>query len=250
MTDPLFRALLQYGDDCLIMAQRLCEWSGRGPTIEVDLSLSNLALDLLGQATLFLEHAAAVEGNGRDADRLAFHRGAEDYLNSLLAEQPNGDFARTMARQLLFSLYSELACEAMLGSTDDQIAAIAGKALKEVRYHVEIAAEWVVRLGDGTDESRLRMIEGFAWFWRFVDDLFVMDDDQQALVTAGVIPDRAALRPAFDRKLAQVLSTAGLPEPAQVWQVRGGRQGHHTEHLAMLLGEMQVLPRAHPEAVW
>lgn len=250
MSNPLFRTLLQFGDDNLVLAQRLCEWSGHAPTIEVDLSLSNLALDLLGQATLFLEYAATVEGQGRDADHLAFHRGETEFLNCVLVEQPNGDFARTMVRQLLFSLYGECLLEAMIDVRDEQIAAIAAKAIKEVRYHVEIASEWVIRLGDGTDDSRRRTIEGLDWFWRYVGDMFAMDDDQRALATEGMIPDRAALRPAFDRKLATVLNAASLPVPPEVWQVRGGREGRHTEHLGPLLAEMQVLPRAHPEAVW
>ena len=250
MNNALFRTLLQFGDDNLILAQRLCEWSGHAPAIEVDLSLSNLALDLIGQATLLLDHAGAVEGRGRSADRLAFHRSEDEFLNCLLVEQPNGDFGRTMARQLLFSLYGEAMLEAMTGSADEQIAGIAAKAVKEVRYHVELAADWVIRLGDGTEDSHQRMVDGFDWFWRYLDDLFAMDDDQRALARAGIIPDRAALRPAFEDRLRGVLAAATLPAPTPGWQVRGGREGRHTEHLGTLLAEMQVLPRAHPEAAW
>jgi ring-1,2-phenylacetyl-CoA epoxidase subunit PaaC len=250
MTDTLFKTLLQYGDDSLILAQRLCEWSGKAPTIEVDLSLSNVALDLLGQATYLLDYAGSIEGKGRDGDRLAFHRGESAFLNCLLVEQPNLDFGATMARQLLFSLYSELAFEALQSSSDVQLAAIAEKASKEVRYHVEMASEWVIRLGDGTAESHERMVDGFDWHWRFLDDLFAADDDQSSLVLQGVVPDRQALRATFDRRLGAVLDAAILPRPAAVWQITGGREGRHSEHLGPLLAEVQVLPRAMPEASW
>lgn len=250
MSDILFRSLLELGDDSLVLGQRLCEWCGHAPTIEVDLSLSNLGLDLIGQATLFLGYAGEVEGKGRDADRLAFHRNAEQFRNCLLVEQPNGDFAQTMARQFLFSTYQLGLFEALVGSTDPRIAEIAAKAVKEVRYHAELAADWVIRLGDGTEESHQRMVDGFDWFWRFVDDMFVVDEAQRPLIEQRVLADKAALRPAFDARVAEVLTEATLPPAQTVWQVGAGREGRHTEHLSHLLGVMQQLPRAHPEAVW
>jgi ring-1,2-phenylacetyl-CoA epoxidase subunit PaaC len=250
MSDTLFRSLVELGDDSLILAQRLCEWCGKAPSVEVDLSLSNLGLDLMGQATLFLNYAGEVEGKGRDGDRLAFHRDDHQFRNSLLVEQPNGDFGQTMARQFLFSTYQLGLFEQLVKSTDPRIAEIAAKAVKEVRYHADIAADWVIRLGDGTEDSHERMVEGFDWFWRFIDDLFVQDDDQRALVEAGVLADKAALRPAFDARVAEVLAEATLPGAQTVWQVGSGRSGKHTEHLSHLLAEMQQLPRAHPEAVW
>lgn len=242
MTDALFHGLLQVGDDNLILAQRLCEWSGRAPTIEVDLSLSNIALDLIGQATLLLDLAGTVEGAGRDAARLAFHRDAEHFRNCLMVEQPGGDFAQTIARLFFYATYSKALLEQLVHCNNARVAEIAAKALKEVRYHAEFAQEWLIRLGDGTEESRTRMIAGVEWHWRFIDDMFTTSP------IAGV--DVATLRPAFDRTVADVLATATLPLPAATWAITGGREGRHSEHLSLLLATMQVLPRAHPEAVW
>jgi ring-1,2-phenylacetyl-CoA epoxidase subunit PaaC len=250
MTDPLFDYLLRVGDDSLILSQRLGEWCGHAPVLEIDLSLANLGLDLVGQATLLLGYAAETENKGRDADALAFRRDVLAFRNCLLVEQPNGDFAQTIARQFLFSTYSQGLFEALTASRDARIAEIAAKALKEVRYHADLSAEWVIRLGDGTDESRQRMIDGLEWFWRFVDELFEMDAVEQQLVADGVAADRAALRPAFDAKLDNVLREATLPLPEYPWPIRGGRVGHHSEHLGHLLATMQYLPRAYPDAIW
>lgn len=238
------------GDDSLILGQRLCEWSGRAPALEVDLSLSNLALDLIGQATFFLGYAGEVEGKGRSADDLAFHRNAEDFCNCLLVEQPNGDFAQTMARQFFFSTYSQLLFEGLTGSSDARIAEIAAKAVKEVRYHADLAADWVIRLGDGTEESHARMADGLDWFWRYLDELFETDETDYALQCEGIAVDRESLRPAFDARVDAVLEQATLPVTPSTWPLTGGRTGQHTEHLSRLLGEMQVLPREHPGAVW
>lgn len=250
MEQALFEYLLRLGDDSLILSQRLCEWTGKAPAIEVDLSLSNLGLDLVGQATLFLDYAGEVEGKGRDGDKLAFHRDVLAFRNCLLVEQPNGDFAQTIARQFLFSTMSLGLFEALTASTDARITAIAAKAVKEVRYHADLTAEWVIRLGDGTDESRQRMIDGFEWFWRFVDEMFEMDEVEQSLVDAGIAADRAALRPAFDATVERVLAQATLPAPTYPYPVKGGRRGHHSEHLGHLLATMQFLPRTYPDAVW
>jgi ring-1,2-phenylacetyl-CoA epoxidase subunit PaaC len=250
MNDDLFQYVLRLGDDSLILGQRLTEWSGHAPTIEVDLSLSNLALDLIGQATLLLSYAGEIEGKGRDADRLAFHRDAGDFRNCLLVEQPNGDFAQTMARQLLFSCYIELMFTGLEKSTDPRIAEIAAKAVKEVRYHAELAADWVIRLGDGTEKSHRLIEEGMDWFWRFVDEMFLMDATEAGLVQQGIAVDRAAIRDAFDARIAATLTEATLAVQPCEWPLVGGRQGKHSEHLSHLLAEMQVLPRAHPEAVW
>lgn len=250
MDKPLFNALLQLGDDSLILGQRLCEWSGKAPTIEVDLSLSNLALDLIGQATMLLDYAGKVEGEGRDGDRLAFHRDAEQFRNSLLVEQPNGDFARTMVRHFFFVTYASALYDALTKSGDETVAAIAAKAVKELRYHADYAAEWVVRLGDGTDESHERMEKALAWCWRFLDDLFEDDADWVELAERGMLPLRATLRSGFDQCVAQVLAQATLEVPGEVWPLAGGRQGKHSEHLSIMLAEMQVLPRAHPTAAW
>ena len=241
---------MRLGDDSLILGQRLTEWCGHAPALEVDLSLANVALDLIGQATLFLGVAGEAEGRGRDADRLAFHRDVLQYRNCILVEQPNGDFARTMARQWLFSTYQKPFLEALAASADARLAEIAVKAVKEVRYHEELSADWVIRLGDGTDESRQRMIDGLDWHWRFVGELFHMDPIETELATKGVAVDRATLRPGFDAAVEAVLTEATLSLPVYPRAVLGGRKGHHSEHLGHLLAQMQYLPRAYPDAVW
>lgn len=250
MDGALFRYVQALGDDSLILAQRLCAWSGRAPTVEVDLTLSNIALDLVGQAQLFLGYAGEVEGEGRDADRLAYHRDAEAFRNCLLVEQPNGDFAQTMARQLIFSTYCELLFDGLCHSADPRIAEIAAKAVKEVRYHAEVAAEWTVRLGDGTEASHARMQDGVDWFWRFEDELFAMGEDEAALAPQGIAADKAAIRAEYDRRIDAVLASATLVRGDTSWPLGGGRDGRHSEHLSPLLTEMQVLPRAHPDARW
>ncbi|AIT81869.1 1,2-phenylacetyl-CoA epoxidase subunit PaaC [Novosphingobium pentaromativorans] len=250
MSKTLFNYLQALGDDSLILAQRLCEWSGKAPTIEVDLTLSNIALDLIGQVQLFLGYAGEVEGEGRDADRLAYHRAAEAFRNCLLVEQPNGDFAQTMARQLLFSTYCELLFDALCASSDQRIAEIAAKAVKEVRYHAEVAADWTLRLGDGTEESHTRMQDGLDWFWRFEDELFAVGEGESGLVAQGIAADKTGLRAEYDHRIDAVLAPAGLERGETSWPLGGGRDGKHSEHLSPLLAEMQVLPRAHPDARW
>ena len=175
------------GDDALVLGQRLSEWCGHAPALEVDLSLANLALDLIGQATHFL-------GEAGDADQLAFHRDVLDYKNCLLVEQPNGDFARTIARQLLFSTWQHMLYRALETSSDAAIAGIAAKGVKEVAYHRELAADWVVRLGDGTEESARRMAEGLDWCWRFVPELFEVDEVLEGLIERGIAADPRVVR--------------------------------------------------------
>jgi ring-1,2-phenylacetyl-CoA epoxidase subunit PaaC len=246
----LFEYLLRLGDDSLILGQRLGEWCGHAPSVEVDLSLANMALDLIGQATHFVNRAGEIEGKGRDGDRLAFHRDVLDYRNCWLVEQPNGDFAQTMARQLLFSTWQKMLFGRLVASRDETIAGVAEKAVKEVTYHQELAAEWVIRLGDGTEESRRRMQDGLAWNWRFVPELFEMDDLARLMVERGIGADLAALRPDYDAQIAAVLAEATLEPPAGQRPILGGRRGHHSEHLGHLLAAMQFLPRTYPDAVW
>ena len=249
-TNALFEYLLRLGDDSLVLGQRLTEWCGHAAALEVDLSLANIGLDLMGQATLFLELAGKTEGKGRDGDRLAFHRDVLAFRNCLLVEQPNGDFAQTMARQFLFSTWQQLFLDRLTLSSDPRIAEIAAKAVKEVRYHAEISADWVIRLGDGTEESRRRMIEGLDWFWRFVDELFEMDLVEAPLVDAGIAVDRRLLRDGFDAAIAAVLNEATVPLPVYPRGITGGRVGHHSEHLGHLLAPMQYLARTYPDAAW
>ena len=246
----LFEYLLRLGDDSLILGQRLGEWCGHAPSVEVDLSLANIALDLIGQATHFLNRAGEVEGKGRDGDALAFRRDVLDYRNCWLVEQPNGDFARTMARQFLFSTWQKLLFTHLLSSQDELIAGVAGKAVKEVTYHQELASEWVIRLGDGTDESRRRIEDGLAWNWRFVPELFEMDEVAAIMAERGIGPDLIAFRLDYESQVSAVLAEAGLTPPPDQRPILGGRRGHHSEHLGHLLAVMQFLPRTYPDATW
>lgn len=248
--DAIATYALRLGDDSLILGQRLSEWCGHAPALEVDLSLANVALDQIGQATHFLNLAGELEGEGRDGDALAFRRDVMDFTNCLLVEQPNGDFAQTIARQLLFSHYQELLFTALTASKNATIAAIAAKAVKETAYHATLASDWVVRLGDGTEESKTRMIAGLDWMWRFADELFVMDDVDAAAIKAGVGVDKALLRTAWDARIDAVLAEATLARPAPRRATIGGRVGRHSEHLGHLLSDMQFLQRAYPGATW
>jgi len=247
---PLFTYALRLGDDSLILGQRLSEWCGHAPALEVDLSLANVALDQVGQATHFLGLAADIEGKKRDADALAFRRDVMDFTNCLLVEQPNGDFAQTIARQFLFSHYQALLFAGLAAVEDERFAAIGAKALKEVTYHATLASDWMVRLGDSTEESRTRTVNGLDWMWRFADELFVMDETDEAALKAGAGVDKAALKPAWDQRIDAVLSDATLERPAARRPVVGGRAGRHSEHLGHLLSEMQFLQRAYPGATW
>lgn len=238
------------GDDALILGQRLSEWCGHAATIEVDLSLANMGLDLIGQATNLLGAAASAMGGGKDADALAFHRDVLDFRNCLLVEQPNGDFAQTMARQLLFSTYQHLLMDRLQQSADKHLAAIAAKSVKEVAYHRELAADWVIRLGDGTEESARRMAEGLDWMWRFVPELFHVDEDTQQVIDAGIAVDPRAFEDEYRAAIASVLAEAKLAAPADQRPILGGRHGHHSEHLGHLLAVMQYLPRTYPDAKW
>lgn len=248
--DVRFDYLLRLGDDGLILGQRLSEWCGHAPSVEVDLSLANMALDLIGQATHFLNAAGAAEGGGRDGDALAFHRDVLDFRNCLLVEQPNGDFAQTIARQFLFSTWQKRLFEHLTGSRDETIAAVAAKAVKEVAYHEELAAEWVIRLGDGTEASRQRMADGLDWMWRFVPELFEMDDLAVRAAASGIGVDVTLFREDYDLRVRSVLAEATLEPPADQRPILGGRRGHHSEHLGHLLAPMQFLPRTYPDAKW
>ena len=246
----LFDYLLRLGDDSLILGQRLTEWCGFAPALETDLSIANIGLDLIGQADLFLNLAGRIEDAGRDGDRLAFHRDVLAFRNCLLVEQPNGDFAQTIARQFLFSTAQLGLFEALEHSAEPRIAEIAAKAVKEVRYHAEISADWVIRLGDGTEESHRRMVDGLDWFWRFVDEMFEMDQIERSLVERGIAADRTRLRGRFDARVVEVLGEATIALPEYPRAVQGGRRGHHTEHLGHLLAVMQYMPRTYSDAKW
>ena len=238
-----FDYLLRLGDDALILGQRLGESCGHAPALEVDLSLTNVALDLVGQATHLL-------GAAGDADQLAFHRDVLDFRNCLLVEQPNGDFGRTIARQLLFSTWQHLLYQRLADSSDTFLREIAAKAVKEVAYHREIASEWTVRLGDGTDESAQRMRDGLDWCWRFVPELFEVDELLEGLIARGIAADPRAFEDEYRSAIGTVLADAKLEVPAEQRPILGGRRGHHSEHLGHLLAAMQFLPRTYPDAKW
>jgi len=254
----LFDYLLRLGDSPLVLAQRLGEWVGKGPIIEEDIATTNVGLDLLGQARLWLTYAGEVEarfaGTGRDEDALAFVRDAGAFRNLLLVEQPNGNYADTTARQFLFDAWHLGLLRALTASTDARIAAIAAKGAKEAAYHVERSGDWVIRLGDGTDESHARMQAAIDDLWMYTGEMFMPDATELALVETGVAADVRALQPAWRRHLEAVLAEATLTIPADVFMQggrgRGGRQGVHTEHLGHLLAEMQFLQRAYPNAQW
>lgn len=248
--DALFQYLLRLGDTSLVLGHRLSEWCGHAPELEEDVALTNLALDLVGHARMLLTYAGEVEGKGRDEDRLAYYRDVYDYRNHLLVEQPNRDFGHTIARQFLHDAWALELYERLAASTDVNLAGIAAKAVKEKRYHLRHSAEWVVRLGDGTDVSHAKMADAFDRLWRFTPEMFEADEVERTLVTAGIAPDPESLRPAWEARVDGVLAEATLPpRPAVVGQT-GGRQGRHGEHLGYLLAEMQYLQRAYPNATW
>ena len=235
--------LLRLGDDSLILGQRLSEWCGHAPALEVDLSLANIALDLIGQATHFL-------GLAGDADRLAFHRDVLDWRNCWLVEQPNGDFARTIVRQWLFSTWQHMLLERLAGLADADIAAVAAKGVKEVAYHRELSAEWVIRLGDGTEGSARRMGDALDWCWRFVPELFEVDVPLAGLIERGIAADPRLFEAQYRADIARVLGEATLAVPDDQRPILGGRRGHHGEHLGHLLAVMQHIPRSYPDAKW
>jgi ring-1,2-phenylacetyl-CoA epoxidase subunit PaaC len=250
MAPPHDTYLLRLADNALVLGHRLTEWSSRAPTMEEDIALANIALDLIGQARALYGRACAVAGDGRDEDQLAYLRDAHAYLNMQLVERPNGDFADTMARQLCYSAFAVPLWNALTHSGDVELAGIAAKAEKECAYHLRHSAEWVIRLGDGTAESHGRMQRAIDEIWMFTGELFDVDEVDRAMIEAGIGTDAAKLRPAWNATVNEVLAEATLRRPADGWMVSGGRRGTHTEHLGHMLAEMQFLQRAYPGATW
>jgi ring-1,2-phenylacetyl-CoA epoxidase subunit PaaC len=245
---PLIGLALRRADDALVLGHRLSEWCGHAPILEEDIALANLALDLIGQARALYALAAEVEGAGQDEDQFAYLRRERDYHNLLLLEQPNGDFAVTIARQFLYSAFIDRWWRATANSTEPHLAAVAGKAEKESAYHVRHSAEWLIRLGDGTDESHARAQAAVEQLWPYTGEMFEPED--AALVASGVCADPPALRAAWDVHVDEVLSLAMLVRPRDRWMHSGGRAGRHTEHLGHLLSELQYVQRAYPGAKW
>jgi ring-1,2-phenylacetyl-CoA epoxidase subunit PaaC len=251
--NALFELLLRLGDDRLVLGHRLSEWCGHGPILEEDIALSNVALDLLGQATMFLRLAGEVEGKGRDEDALAYFREVVEFRNAQIVELPKGDFAFTIVRQFLFDVHAVVLLDALSHSTDERVAAIAAKSLKEAKYHVRHSGEWMLKLGDGTDESHRRVQKAVDSLWRFTPELFAADAVDRAMLAGGIAPDLTALQVQWDALVRDVMDRATLTLPNDVPRVastRGGRAGAHTEHLGHMLAEMQIIARSHPGAKW
>ena len=248
--NSLFEYLLRLGDDSLIIGHRLSEWCGHGPILEEDIAMTNISLDLIGQAMSLLDYAGEIEGQGKDHDALAFLRFENEYRNALLLEQPNGDFANTIMRQFLFDAFRKPLYEKLLDSTDQQIAAIAEKSLKETRYHLKHTSEWIIRLGDGTDESHQRAQTALDLLWRYTDELFFETADDVILVVSGTVPSMNDIKTQWLKTVQSVLEEATLVIPTNNWQFEGGRRGIHSEHLGFLLADLQYMQRAYPNMKW
>lgn len=250
MTDSLFQYLLRLGDDRLVLGHRLSEWCGHGPILEEDIALANIALDLIGQATLYLKLAAETEGKGRSEDDLAYFRDAIDYRNVQIVELPKGDYAFTIVRQFFFDVFNYHVLEQVQSGKHSELAGIAAKGFKEARYHVRHSSEWVLRLGDGTDESHERAQRAVNELWRFTGEMFEADDVDREMAAAGIGADLGAIKPKWEGIVTDVLERATLTIPNDPPAMTGGRRGRHTESLGKMLSEMQIVARSHPGAAW
>jgi ring-1,2-phenylacetyl-CoA epoxidase subunit PaaC len=248
--NTLFEYLVRLGDDSLILGHRLSEWCGHGPILEEDIAMTNIALDLVGQATSILKYAGEVENKGRNEDDIAFLRFDKDYKNALLVEQPNEDFGVTMMRQFLFDAFRKPLFEQLTKSSDVHLAAIAEKSLKETKYHLKHSAEWVIRLGDGTEESHGRVQDALNNLWRYTDELFFTNEVDADLRSKGVVFSSEELKATWSETVKEVLAQATLSIPDNGWQHDGGRRGLHSEHLGYILAELQYMQRAYPGMEW
>ena len=247
---PLVEYFLRLGDDRLILGHRMSEWTGHGPILEEDIATANIALDLIGQAAQLLKLAGETEGKGRDENALAYFRDGVQFRNCLLVELPKGDFGDTMLRQFLFDAHSVLLLDELTKCGHAGLAAIAAKAIKEDKYHLRHSSEWVVRLGDGTDESHARVQASLDRLWKYTGELFLTDEVDRAVEAAGIAIDMASIKARWDAIVDDVLARATLTRPADGPMQRGGRRGRHTEHIGHLLATMQSVARAHPGATW
>lgn len=248
--NPLFEYLLRLGDDRLVLGHRLSEWCGHGPILEEDIALANISLDLIGQASALLKLAGEVEERGRSEDALAYFRDAIDYRNCLLVELPRGDFAFTIVRQFLFDAYSVLLLDALSKCAHETLAGIAAKALKEDKYHLRHSSEWVLKLGDGTEESHMRAQRALDELWRYTPELFDRDEVDEAVAAQGIAVDQEAIRSRWQTMVSDVVQRATLTIPTDDAYRRGGRRGRHTEFLGHMLSVMQIVARSHPVAEW
>lgn len=248
--EALLEYVLRIADNALILGHRVSEWCGHGPSLETDIGLTNIALDLVGHARVLLQYAAQVEGKGRSDDDLAFLRDIREFKNVLLVEQPNGNFANTIARQFLFDTFNYHFFAALSNSKDEDLAAIAKKSIKEVTYHYRYSAEWIIRLGDGTEESHAKMQEALDDIWDYAGELFVSDEIDHAMLEAGIGVDLNAIKRLWDERVAAILKEATLTQPKDGWIQKGGKQGKHTEQMGFILAEMQWMQRAYPGVEW
>ena len=248
--DHLAKYVLHLADNALILGHRDSEWCGHGPVLEQDIAITNIALDHIGQARNFYQYAALLIGNGATEDSLAYLRSERDFNNCLLAEQPNGDWAQTILRQFFFSTYQWLLYQELSNSRDEQIAAISNKALKEVTYHLRWSSEWVIRLGDGTEESHARMLNAISELWPYTGELFMPADYEIAVQQSGIGADITLLKGPWNNKVLDVFDEAGLPVPPSGYSQKGGKQGLHTEYMGYILAELQYLQRAYPSSQW
>lgn len=248
----LFQYLLRQGDTSLILGHRLSEWCGHGPKLEQDIALINIALDLVGQSRSYLEYAAKIEGKNRTEDDLAYHRPEREFKNLLLAEQPNGNWGQTIMRSFFFDVFHYLYLHELVKSKDEQVAAIAQKSLKEVTYHLKHNADWVIRLGDGTEESHEKMQTAADELWMYTGEMFEMDEVDEILIKEGIAPNLKPLKAKWFEKIKDVFNEATLKLPAEdAWMQSGGKlKGIHSEQMGFILAEMQYLPRAYPDATW
>lgn len=246
----LFRYVLRLGDLSLVLGQRLGEWVGHSPALEEDLGLANVALDMIGQARLLLSYAGEIEGRGRGEDEIAFLREHGEYLNPILVEMPNGDFGRTIVRQVLIDAFQLELYERMAGSADERLAAIAAKSVKEVRYHLRYSSGWLVRLGDGTDASHARVQLALEALWPYTVELFAEDELGIAMAKSGVAPRLSDVQAGWSQRIDQILTEATLSRPKDRPHSWHGKRGQHSEHLGYILTEMQHLQRTYPGARW
>ncbi len=248
--EALFNYLLRLGDNAAILGHKLSEWCGHGPELEEDIAVINTALDLLGHARSLYMYAGEVEGKGRTEDDLAFLRIEREYRNALICELPNGHYGDTIARQFLFDQFNYLLFSELVNSKDETVAAIAAKAIKEIRYHLRRSMEWTLRLGDGTEESHKKIQESFNDLWSYTGDLFVEDESDAVIVAAGIGPDLNTILPIWRENVKAVLAEATLEMPEDGWMHSGSKSGRHTEHMGHILSELQYMQRAYPGCEW
>jgi ring-1,2-phenylacetyl-CoA epoxidase subunit PaaC len=250
MQDTLFKYTVHLADNSLMMGHRLSEWTGHGPSLEQDIAITNIALDLIGQSRNFYQYAALIKADGSTEDSLAYLRDAHEYKNVLLVELPNGDWAKTILKIFFFSAYQYYLYKKLIGSSDEQLSAIAEKSLKEVTYHLRWSSEWVIRLGDGTDESHTRMMNALNELWSYTGELFLAADYELQAANEGIGIDVNLLKNDWNKKVKEVFTEATITVPEIKWMQSGGKKGVHTEHLGYILAELQFLQRAYPGCEW